>query len=558
MVASPIELEITEATTASFPPAITMDDVVASASIEIEAQEQDRKQQHHLHVHDKTPFEWFEEHDKARVMESEQVGLDRLRNDDEDETGRSGGEWGGSIDPSEIVSWNELKLLLAEGMDGGGGGDAAAAGSSSSSLSSSSISNHEDKVGNRVRELYHTIENAGGFLVVELDENDASIVTDMWSTMEAYFSLPPDQQQIDRQTLEKEDGTHDPEAGYHFRQTYMNIDGVVLPETIQDALRNNNNNKNGKNGSNDNNGSNHNHNNNQIDNDCCDDTHRRGIEDSFQLFAEMTKTVGTIVAAGALEKDLLLTDKIVTSILDDRNGHPFVNADHRLSRYILGNTDAQKENTTEATATATATAIATRKVAKAKESLISHTDWTFTTCIPLSAIPGLQVWKPRSKEWIVPEAILGGGGGGSGKDDRDDVRTKYVVVMTGKWIELLTDRKITSCVHRVVTNPTTITPRLSAPFFCRVKRPVFDLVQDEFQSSWSDPSPFGSSQEEAIDSMGRMFGDWIRFVEGDRDTNIPDCVMDMCLDREDKAPGCYSVEEILGDNEMRLNAIECN
>ena len=521
MVASPIELEITEATTTSIPAAITMDDVVASASIEIQAQEQDRKQHHHLHAHDKTPFEWFEKHDKARVMVSEQVGLDRLRSD-ENEIERSGGEWGGSIDPSEIVSWNELKALLAEGMD-----DATAAAAAGSS--SFSISNHEDRVGNRARELYHTIENAGGFLVVELDENDASTVTDMWSTMEAYFSLPPDQQQIDRQTLEKEDGTHDPEAGYHFRQTYMNVDGVVLPETIQDALRNNNNN---------NNNDNNNHNGQNEKNGSCNDTHRRGIEDSFQLFAEMTKTVGTIVAAGALEKDLLLTDKIVTSMLDDRNGHPFVNADHRLSRYILGKTDAQKQQT------------ATTKAAKAKESLISHTDWTFTTCIPLSAIPGLQVWKPRSKEWSVPEAILGGSGSRSGNDDQDDVRTKYVVVMTGKWIELLTNRKLTSCVHRVVTNPTTIKPRLSAPFFCRVKRPVFDLVQDEFQSSWSDPSPFGSSQEEAIDSMGRMFEDWIRFVEGDRDSAIPDCVMDMCLDREDKAPGCYSVEEILGNNEI--------
>jgi isopenicillin N synthase-like dioxygenase len=517
MVASPIELEITEATTTTTisNPAITMEDVVAFASIEIQKKEQHQKQQHHLHAQDKTPFEWFEEHDRTRVMVSEKVGLDRLRNDDDETTEQQersgGGEWGGSIDPSEIVSWNDLKALMGEGM-------AAAAATGSSST------NHEDRVGNRARELYRTIEKSGGFLVVELDEKDASTVADMWSTMEAYFSLPPDKQQVGRQTLEKENGTHDPEAGYHFRQTYMNIDGVVLPETIQDALRNNNNIMNN------NDDSNHR---GQNENDgSCDDTYRRGIEDSFQLFAEMTKTVGTIVAAGALEKDLLLTDKIVSSMLEDRNGHPFVNADHRLSRYILGRTDNNGDSEQQPPDEK-------QKTAKAKESLISHTDWTFTTCIPLSAIPGLQVWKPRSEEWIVPETILGGGG----KDDR----TKYVVVMTGKWIELLTNRKLTSCVHRVVTNTTKPKPRLSAPFFCRVKRPIFDLVQDEFQISWSDPSPFGSSQEEAIDSMGQMFGNWIRFLEGDRDPTIPGCVLDMCLDREDKAPECYSIEEILGE-----------
>lgn len=428
----------------------------------------------------KTPFELFEQHDQARIVESEKVGLDRLRNDlnerDENHWGDSG--WGGTIDPDTIISWNELKALMAEGLH-------------------SASSSTEDKFVNAcTRELYQRFQMSGGYLVVQLDENDASIVSDMWSTMEDYFSLPPEQLQIDTQILKKEDGSHDPEAGYHFRQTYMNINGEVLPETIQNALES------------------YTSINNMPNNRAAYD---RGIEGSYKLFADITKTVGTIVAAGALGKDLSLMDKVATSMLDDRNGHPFVNADHRLSRYILSKNS--------------------KKGQSAKESLISHTDWTFTTCIPLSAIPGLQVWKPNEKEWIVPEAILGG-----------NDRTSYVVVMAGKWIELLTQQKITSCVHRVVTmnhgSKNTAKARLSAPFFCRTKRSIFDTVQDEFDESWEPPSE-SITEKEAIGGIGQLFANWIRFLEGDRDPSIQGCVVDLCLDQEDMAPACYSVEDVL-------------
>lgn len=444
---------------------ITMDDVVNAASIELEK----HKNMQEMKLY-KTPFELFEEHDKARVTESEQVGLDRLQINEDEKDHRRESDWGGTIYQSEIVSWNYLKALMEMG-----------------------TSSFSDSVNDQVIDLYQRFQKSGGFLVLQLDEDDASTVSDMWSTMEAYFSLPSEQLEVDTQILTKDDGSHDPEAGYHFRQTYMNINGEILPETIQNAL--------------------------ETHSDSEDRaTHDRGIEGSYKLFADITKTVGTIIAAGALEKDLQLMDKVASTMLDEKNGHPFVNADHRLCRYILGN-----------------------KTKKAKESLISHTDWTFTTCIPLSAIPGLQVWKPNEEKWIVPEAILGG------KD-----RTRYVVVMAGKWIELLTNQKITSCVHRVVTmNDGTqdeTMARLSAPFFCRTKRAIFDTFQDAFDESWEAP-PGGMSQEEAIDSMGQVFADWIRFLDGDRDPSIQDCVVDLCFDQGDKMPGCFSVEKVLLDFE---------
>lgn len=507
MGASTLELEATatgpkEADTAD----ITMKDVVESATLELERRNerlgplQQEQQQH------KTPFEWFEDHDKSRIVASERVGLDRLRMDEDGTASSSSSSeassesWGGMIDPSEIVSWTDLKELMQAGLWSG----------DDRTDTSSIIS--DDSIKNRARDLHRLFEDSGGYIVVELDEEGVSTVEDMWATMEAYFSLPPDKLNgVSKQMLEKEDGSHDPQAGYHFQQTYMNKDGEILPDSIQNALRDTSNDD----------GSNP-----HLSNECSDDLHRRGVEDSYRLFAEMCKTVGTIIAAGALEKDLVLMDRVTNSMLNGRKGHPFVNAEHRLSRYILSNNDS------------------IGGVAKPKESLISHTDWTFMTCIPLSAIPGLQLWKPQEQEWIVPEAILG-------KDERDE-RTKYVVVMAGKWIELLTDRKITSCVHRVVTqmqeppSPTgTPRPRLSAPFFCRTKRSIFEMARDEFNESWDRSRDV--PQELAIDHMGRFFGDWIRFLEGDRDPTIPGCVLDLCLDEEEYAPGCYSIEEILAE-----------
>ena len=73
---SPIELETTienAATTTTIQKDITMEDVVASVALEMEErrehyrQWQEEFQQSH---HSKSPFDWFEARDKARIMES--------------------------------------------------------------------------------------------------------------------------------------------------------------------------------------------------------------------------------------------------------------------------------------------------------------------------------------------------------------------------------------------------------------------------------------------------------------------------------------------------------
>ena len=86
--------------------------------------------------------------------------------------------------------------------------------------------------------------------------------------------------------------------------------------------------------------------------------------------------------------------------------------------------------------------------------------------------------------------------------------------------------------------------RLSAPFFCRTKRSIFDTFQDEFDESWEPPSE-SMSENEAIASIGQLFANWIRFLEGDRDPDIQGCVVDLCLDQEERAPACFSVEDVL-------------
>ena len=525
---------------------ITMDDVVRAATIEIQQKDQEFLVSDNFDVDsnknsNKTHFAYFEDHNNDRIAESEKVALDRLvvDVDDDDESTANGGSIGiddqQQHESSETVSWNRLKALLSRGIDNSS--------SSSSSLESSTCSYDDyaaaraDK--NELFNLYQQIESNGGYLVLELEDTETNIVRDMWSTMEQYFALPEDQKRVDLQTLEKKDGSHDPKAGYHFCQTYMNKDGVVLPETIPDALNK------------------------------ASEAYN-GISGSYKLFAEVCKTVGTIAAAGALQKDLSLMHKVVTSLLDDKNGHPFVNAEHRLSQYIISPEDFVDVNVdvSDPTQTMQTQAQTTKKVAKAKESLISHTDWTFTTCIPLSAIPGLQLWKPHSQEWIVPEQLFSND---SNNDNTKRDRTNYVVVMTGKWIELLTQQKLSSCVHRVVTRPSSpdSKPRLSAPFFCRTRRYVFDAVHDEYHtrpyrsstrrstpaSTTSTPLDLDvelvsvpvSQQQEAIDEMSQLFfGDLIRFTEGSRDSEIASNVVEMCMDHGDSMPDCYSVEDVLG------------
>jgi hypothetical protein len=276
----------------------------------------------------------------------------------------------------------------------------------------------------------------------------------------------------------------------------------------------------------------------------------------------MAKTVGILTMAGSSSSSsstIPFCNKIISSLLDDKQ-QQFVNAEHRLSQYIINDNGQEEES----------------KSKQSKESLRSHTDWTITTCIPLSSIPGLQIYKPKTNEWIIPEHIL------KGKD-----RTKYVIVMAGNWIELITNQKIISCVHRVV-NPTSSSSnnsnrRLSAPYFLRPKRYIFDMMQELFNNSnnnenenenenndtnnnngddslhWKPTTLITQKQQQqqdlditasatdtAIDEMCYIFDMYIQFMKGNRNPNIPDYLFDIYINNDDDdEPKCYTLEDIL-------------
>ena len=474
----------------------------------------------------KTHFQLYENQINDRVLQSEKVEAPKVSSNDDYDYNDHDRQL--QLLQPDIVPWKYLQDLM------------------------NNIDDHDHDYDHsstsKLFELYRKFENTGGYMIVELDDDDnysndddddntnsdVSIVEDMWSTMEDFFSLSETSKMVDTQIVGIKNG------GYNFIRTYMNRQGYILPETIQETLERGGGNT-------------------AIDTDSKkSNQYDNGIKGSNKLFATMAKTVGILTMAGSSSSSssssIPFCNKIISSLLDDKQ-QQFVNAEHRLSQYIIGNENEQKEESTS-------------NQEKQKESLRSHTDWTVTTCIPLSSIPGLQIYKPKTNEWIIPELLLKGRG-----------RTKYVIVMAGNWIELLTNQKIISCVHRVV-NPTTTTStnknnnsnrRLSAPYFLRPKRYIFDMMQEVFNNenekndigddslhwkpttattttttSIANDIDITAATDTAIDEMCYIFDMYVQFMKGNRNPNIPDYLFDIYINNDDDdEPKCYTIEDIL-------------
>lgn len=89
--------------------------------------------------------------------------------------------------------------------------------------------------------------------------------------------------------------------------------------------------------------------------------------------------------------------------------------------------------------------------------LQAHCDWTLVTLIPISQVPGLQVHTDQG--WVQAERHKGGSG---------------VVVLIGKWLEILTGGSVESTIHRVIL-PEGDAARYSAPFFFRLNGNIEDV-----------------------------------------------------------------------------------
>ena len=99
-----------------------------------------------------------------------------------------------------------------------------------------------------------------------------------------------------------------------------------------------------------------------------------------------------------------------------------------------------------------------------------HVDSTLLTLIPMPEIPGLEVWAPsltnsessdlsHRGEWVRPI-----------KPAKSDDSAIYVIALAGEFMELLSDGKVPTCIHRVMPQNTVKQQRISAPLFVRPRR----------------------------------------------------------------------------------------
>lgn len=109
------------------------------------------------------------------------------------------------------------------------------------------------------------------------------------------------------------------------------------------------------------------------------------------------------------------------------------------------------------------------------ENLCSHCDWSIFTIVPVSDVPGLQVFNTNAQTWVSPVEIAKNHAG-QNTALTEAWNGAYLVLMAGKWLELLTNAKVKSTVHRVVS-PRGTPQRYSMPFFLRLKLDVLEAVE---------------------------------------------------------------------------------
>jgi isopenicillin N synthase-like dioxygenase len=116
---------------------------------------------------------------------------------------------------------------------------------------------------------------------------------------------------------------------------------------------------------------------------------------------------------------------------------------------------------------------------KETENLGSHCDWSIFTIVPVSEVAGLQIF--NGEAWVSPEIVARRHAERDGVNMSDSTscwNTKYAVVMAGKWLELLTNGRVPSTIHRVVS-PRGSPRRFSVPFFLRLRPEVLETVEEQ-------------------------------------------------------------------------------
>ena len=259
----------------------------------------------------------------------------------------------------------------------------------------------------RRHQLAHSIHTAGGFAWIHLDDpGDAQIVQGVWDCIDQLFLVvspkkdddgdddaqPQEQRSsfpMRHQTLTRE---NTPEAhqhsGYEFVQTSSNDDSLArLRPTVGW-------------------------------------TAAQQAQQSYTQCLVMARAMAVVLYAGHVNVTPAVATAFLNQLLDEPD-RPNAGAYQRLCLY---------KNTTTTT---------TLGETEFRESLRSHCDWTLTTPIPRSNVPGLELYSPALDAWICPEAP-------SSWEPNNDNNNKSIMVLTGKWMELVTAGSVQACIHRVV------------------------------------------------------------------------------------------------------------
>lgn len=206
----------------------------------------------------------------------------------------------------------------------------------------------------------------------------------------------------------------------------------------------------------------------------------RGMKTLFDVSKQITSAVLDIDNASTKK----IVDDCTTAPVTDDSTMSWTNVDNlatkmsnsyqRLIRYLLPKHDDEPIEDIEEE--------------RNKPAFWPHVDSTLLTLIPMPEIPGLEVWAPsiqhseshdlsKRGEWVQPIRP---------ESKADEV---YVVALAGEFLQLLSNGRVPTCIHRVM--PTSASsgfrndqhrkPRISAPLFCRPRRTeeaIFDIEMD--------------------------------------------------------------------------------
>ena len=107
----------------------------------------------------------------------------------------------------------------------------------------------------------------------------------------------------------------------------------------------------------------------------------------------------------------------------------------------------------------------------AKEIFGAHTDASFTTIVPVAKVSGLEVYDEAEECWYRPELRAKRHYDQQRVSNEDDDSipwyARYICIMPGEHLQIVTRNEISGCVHRVVASAAGSEPRYSAPVLLR-------------------------------------------------------------------------------------------